>query len=509
MIGSRSRWVLVALLLVGVREVRAQERAGNESAPRPVLDTLPSRTLSLDEALSRALPASEAVGIARQAVARARGQEQVARSEFLPQIIGTASYTRTLSSQFSSLESDDAPADSSAVTSCRRFVADPSLPVQERVDSLESALNCLSGINPFAAFGDLPFGQKNQYNFGLQASQILFAGGRVRAQSRSAEALRRSAEIGLTAQQAQLTLDVTQAYYDAALADRLLAIARGTLQLADSTLDQTRLAKQVGAQPEFDLLRAQVTRDNQRTAVIQRESDRTIAFLRLQQLLDLPLDSSVALTSTVEDSVLPSVPALDTLVNRSLDTLTDDRAPVRQAEYTAQSDAQKARVAKAERLPAVSLTSSFARIAFPEDVFPSGGDFVSDWTVALNVRLPIFTGGRISGAVKAANATAEESRLKLQQTRKRTAVDTRGALERLRAANAAWSASQGTVAQAERAYTIAEIRFREGISTQTELADARILLEQARANRATAGRDLQIARVRVALLPDLPLAPGS
>ncbi|HWA16135.1 MAG TPA: TolC family protein, partial [Gemmatimonadales bacterium] len=209
------------------------------------------------------------------------------------------------------------------------------------------------------------------------------------------------------------------------------------------------------------------------------------------------------------DSVLPGIPALDTLVSRQLDTLTDRRAPVRQAEYTLKSDEQKARVAKAERLPAVSLTSNFARIAYPDDVFPSWDDFVTDWTVALSVKLPIFTGGRITGSVKAASATAEESRLRLEQTRKRTAVDTRTALERLRAATAAWAASQGTVAQAERAYTIAEIRYREGISTQTELADARILLEQARANRATAGRDLQIARVRVALLPDLPLAPGS
>jgi outer membrane protein TolC len=189
--------------------------------------------------------------------------------------------------------------------------------------------------------------------------------------------------------------------------------------------------------------------------------------------------------------------------------VTDERAPVRQAELTARSDEQKAKVASAERYPAISLVSDFARVAYPQDLLPSWDDFVSDWTVALQVRMPLFTGGRIGGAVRAAHATAEESRLRLRQTRKRTAVDTRAALERLRAANAAWAASQGTVAQAERAYSIAEIRFREGISTQTELADARILLEQSRANRATAGRDLQIARVRVALLPDLPLAPGS
>ena len=70
--------------------------------------------------------------------------------------------------------------------------------------------------------------------------------------------------------------------------------------------------------------------------------------------------------------------------------------------------------------------------------------------------------------------------------------------------SAASAASAGTAQQAARAYQIAEIRYREGISTQVELSDSRILLEQASANRALAARDLAVARARVALLRDLP-----
>jgi outer membrane protein len=497
---SRTLGALTALLLMAAGSPLA--------AQRPVLDTLPrGASLSLDDALRLALPASEAVAIARLAVERARGDVQRARSEFFPQLNGTASYTRTLKSQFSRV--GGGKSDSTATTSCNRFTGDPSQPVATRLDSLESALNCLTGLNPLAAFGSLPFGQKNQYRLGLDASQILFAGGRVRAQTRAARASQRSAEIGLSAQEAQLTLDVTQAYYDAALSDRLLLIARGTLMLADSTYEQTRLAKQVGAQPEFDVLRAQVSRDNQRTAVIQRESDREIAFLRLKQLLNLSLSQPLALSTPVDDSILPVVPALDSVVSRAVDTATASRAPVRQAEASVDEQEQRLRVARAERYPAVTLSSSFARLGYPSDVLPSWSDFVTDWTVGLTVKVPLFTGGRIGGSVKSASATAEDSRIRLRQTRERAAVDTRAALERLRAATAAWEASQGTVAQAERAYSIAEIRFREGISTQTELADARLALEQARANRAFAGRDLQTARVRVALLPDLPLPQGT
>jgi outer membrane protein TolC len=62
------------------------------------------------------------------------------------------------------------------------------------------------------------------------------------------------------------------------------------------------------------------------------------------------------------------------------------------------------------------------------------------------------------------------------------------------------------VTQATRAYQIAELRYKEGISTQIELTDQRIAQQQALANRAQAARNLQVARVRLGLIADLPLS---
>jgi outer membrane protein TolC len=104
-----------------------------------------------------------------------------------------------------------------------------------------------------------------------------------------------------------------------------------------------------------------------------------------------------------------------------------------------------------------------------------------------------------------ARADLAESQARLKQTTEFATLDTQNAYEDLDAAEAAWEAVAGIVQQAVRAYEIAEIRYREGLSTQLELSDARLLLVQAQANRAQAGRDLQVARVHVALLPDLPI----
>jgi outer membrane protein TolC len=122
--------------------------------------------------------------------------------------------------------------------------------------------------------------------------------------------------------------------------------------------------------------------------------------------------------------------------------------------------------------------------------------------------MPLFTGGRIRGDELVAKANVDEARLRLRQTTELAALDAQATLAALAEAEAAWQASAGTAEQAARAYTIAEVRYREGISTQVELSESRILLQQAQANRALAARDLQVARVKLALIRDLPLGAG-
>ncbi len=473
------------------------------AAQQPTLSQ--ARTLTLAQALEIAERNSETVGIAREELARAEGDRKRAKSGYFPQVNGTAAYLRTLESQFSALETGS---DTSTATPeiCREFVPNPSLPVEQRLDSLESAVACSSSADPFAGFRNLPFGRVNTYRFGLSFSQTLFSGGQVSGQSRAASANARSAALGLTSAQAQLLLDVTGAYYDASLADRLLAIAQATLEQADTTLSQTRLARQVGNQSEFDLLRARVTRDNQRPVVIQRRADRDLAHYRLKQLLDFPLDQPLALATELGDTTLVDSPRLAQLVANPGDTSTSTRAPVRQANEGVEAQRGLLRAAKGQRLPQVALNSQFLQLGYPNDVSPFGADFVSDWVVSVGLQVPIFTGGRIGGDVAVARANLSQAELRLEQARELAEVDSRNALTQLQAAEAGWQASAGTVEQAARAYQIAELRYREGISTQTELLDSRIQLQQAQAARARAARDLQVAKVRIALLPALPIS---
>ena len=468
------------------------------------------RPLSLEEALDLAERTSEQLAIARAGVERAGGEQIRARSERYPQLSASASYDRALASEFAGLFTQAATG-----APCAPFVANPAAPFEQRIGELERAVDCgatgLPADEGLGNFDELPFGRQNTYRINLAFSQLLYSGGRLAALGAIAEAGRETADIALTSARAQVRLDVVRAYYDAALSQRMVEIAEASFRQADAAFAQTRLGFEAGSQPEFELLRAQVARDTQRPAVIRRTSERDIAMLRLRQLIDLPAGETVVLTTPIDSEALPPpAPFAAGVVTAAASPAPDVvRATVRQAETAVRQREASVDIARALRRPTVSVTSTYGEVAYPSGAVPGFGDFRRNWNVGASVQVPLLTGGRLRADEVVARADAQDARARLQQVRELALVDTQTAYEEVKAAQAAWEASAGTVQQAQRAYDIAELRFREGVSTQLELSDARLLLAQAQASRAQAARDLQVSRARLALLPDLPVGSGA
>lgn len=485
-----------------------------------------ARSLSLEDAMALASRTSEAVQIAAADVTRAGTARASAASQRLPQLFGTISYARTLRSQFQGLADDNSGGAAEPAAPCDPFQPDPTLPADQRIAALERRLQCQGSGTGFGSIvSRLPFGRENQWSFGLSASQSLFTAGRLAAQERAAGAAARSAGVALQSAQADIRLTVAEAYFDALLADRFVEIASATVDQQERVLDQTTLMQRVGTRPQFDVLRARVALDALRPTLIRQRSARDLAYFRLKQLLDLPLDAPVALTTTFAPDTAPAsaVPALDRGATRGGDRAAgiapgnaanvsapaaDDRAPVREAALEVERLDAVFAAARAQRWPSVSANAQLQQVAYPSGLVPTG-DFLSNWTIGFSVDVPLFTGGRLSAAVEDARASLTQARLRLAQTQELAELDTADAILNLDAARATWSASAGTVDQAVEAYRIAEIRFREGLSTQIELSDSQLLLQQARANRAQADRDLRLAQLRVSLLKDLPLSTGS
>jgi len=450
---------LALCLAVGVQAAEAQDSVPNAVLKAPPRDTV---RLTLTDALAQAEPASEQVGIAQAGVRRAKGVVTETRSALLPQINLGPQYTYVFENPYQSL-----------------FPPDP------------------TGSNPFTS--------TNQWRLGGSASISLFNLSQW-ARLGASRAATRVTELQLTQQQSLTILTVASAYYDAALTARLVTITEFTLVQAERTLKDVTLGRDVGTQSEFEQLRSRVARDNQIPVVTRARANRDIAATRLKQLLDIPLTTEIVLETPLDDRVDPAaLPAdVDTML-QGVDTAAASRAVVRTAQETVEQNEDLNAAAGRQWIPTMSTTMNYNRAGFSGDFIPASDEFANDWNLIAVLNWPIFTSGRILGQKRQAEANLDASRLQAKLTQEQAALDNETIYARLREAQDNALATASVVEQATRANEIAELRYKEGLSTQTELQDVRLQLEQARANQAQAARDLQVARLRLTLLPFLPL----
>ncbi|HYZ86350.1 MAG TPA: TolC family protein [Bryobacteraceae bacterium] len=278
----------VALLGVVLASNTATLRAQQE-ALGPMVE------LSIDEALSRALRDSEEVKLARAAVELAAAEVTIARSAAFPQVNTSLAYVRTFQSAFSS---------GFQLPHFPRFAPNPSAPLESRVRYLEqnaqtAAFSVIQDLVDGQALS-LPFGRAHTYSTGLTASQLLFAGGRVKAGIEIAQHSYAAADYALAEEIAEIQLQVRAVYYQALFAQEVETIAQAALVQAASFLNQERLRLQAGYASDLDVLRAEVSLANIRPQLVEARNATSLALLNLKRIVNVPLQQPVRLTTPLE-----------------------------------------------------------------------------------------------------------------------------------------------------------------------------------------------------------------
>jgi outer membrane protein TolC len=480
---------IVVCLLLGT--VRAPLWAQEANVPVPA-ETL---YVSLATCVERALTLGEEMGLAEADRIAAIGQYRQARADALPQLSLNASYTR----QFESIYRQEG-----SFGDIRPFEPDTLAPLEERVRDLEIALPTA----PLASLSGLfsgPFGSEHRYGVTLGVTQKVFEGGSIVAAVRAAKHALRAFENRRDDSALEVRLLVREAYLAALLADRSVEIATLGLQQADTQLQRVRARQEVGQSAEFDLLQAEVQRDNQLPLVRAALNARSVAYLQLAALANLPANTPLVLTTPLLAEVtLPEEPlaAIDT-TRIFADALSN--IGISALEEELQARRQAITVAGRDSWPALSLFGTYSNQAYPSDGWPNRGDWIQDVSAGASFNWFLFDGLRSRGAVQTSRAQASMSEYNLQKAREaiQLVVDLEIG-ELLRAAELLRSRAR-TVQLALRAQELATLRFEEGASSLLEVEDARNALQVAQLSEASARHDYLLALARLERYTGRPL----
>ena len=433
------------------------------------VDTL---QLSLEEAVVRALRDSEEIAAARAALSQADAQVTQATAGALPQINSSLTYNRAIKTIF-----DEAKGPPPVSDTLIPPAFDLDKPPKERFDLL-SQLLAQDFIG--ALFGGLPFGRKNTYIATFTLAQPLYVGGKVGAALRVAKHFKAAAQNQLQETEADIALQVRSAYLTAGLAQRLVGIAVESRRVAAAHLDQVEAFYEAGTAAEFDVLRARVDLENRDPVVVQAENSATLAVLDLKRLVNIPARQPVRLVSELD-------PTLVDVDEEALREMVMDRPALQAAAEAVGMREEAVNIAKGNRLPTVTFLGTMGFQAYPDDPLPPGFDeWRKDWSAALSISMPLFDGFRTRGEIDQARADLKTAEIQETQLEESLNLQLSAALAEYRAARSQILARRQTVTMAERALELAEARFASGLSTQLEVSDAALLLDQARVNEVQA-----------------------
>jgi len=320
-------------------------------------DTL---ALSLDTALRLALEQGTDMRAAQLGVATARGRIWEAAADALPQVNGALNYTRTFASVFSGAAA-----------------------------SGDSIFGPLLANTPFAA--------ENAWSFDITATQTISR--KVGAALAAARIYRKGNEALRDQTAADVRLAVTQAYFNAAAAAELRAIAAIGLEQARGHLSQVELYRRQGTRSEYDLIQAQVDARNAEPPVVASNNAYQLAMLELARQIGVPYTRAVRLDSPVRfvDDLVPSAEPAALAAGK--------RAALVAAETEVEGRKKLLDMERATRWPELKLSGTWSQEAFPsEDRFPLRDQFRRNIKASARLEFPVFLGFKSVGAIARATA---------------------------------------------------------------------------------------------------------
>jgi multidrug efflux system outer membrane protein len=167
---------------------------------------------------------------------------------------------------------------------------------------------------------------------------------------------------------------------------------------------------------------------------------------------------------------LPEVLARISIPTSLPSQLLEQRPDVRAAEASLAAATARIGVEEGARLPTFTITGQYGTqsTAF-SNLFR---DNTQVYTAFLGISVPIFTGGQLSNAVRAARARAEQARYRYEQTVLLALQDVNSALAAVRADRDHVIAQQTQADALQRGLHLANARYVDGISPYLDVLDA-------------------------------------
>jgi len=317
----------------------------------------------------------------------------------------------------------------------------------------------------------------------ISLRQSIWNGGSDQQRSKAAKYGIEAAEAGRTRVRNAVAFGALQGFWDAVVADEMLAVARRAERAAEANFILVDEQLQAGLAVPSDRMSAEVRLADVRAQRIRADHGRQVARAALRRALGVGDDREFLLEPP---EVRPGPP--DGELEQEISAALAARSDLRALQAEEAQAAAGSRAAGSGHWPWLGLGAMYE--TNDENLVGASG---TNWTVGLSLRWTLYGGSEVGSRKAVANAQRSQLMAMQRQLADGIRLEVSSAWSDYHSAAQRLQVVESSLELAREALRIVRERYAEGMAVIVELLGSEAALSQAEGIRVQAGRDLALA----------------
>ena len=292
----------------------------------------------------------------------------------------------------------------------------------------------------------------------------------------------------------ELTAEVAKLYFLTVITAQQRGIVVENITRTKQMQGITKLLIDNGMARQVDYDRISISLENLNTQLDNVETGLEQQLNMIKYMLNIPLDKTVVLTDTYQMQLLQDMPG----------ALSDfsDHIDIRMLASQNEMNLLNQKMIKSGYMPSLSFTWQYSyqgmRREFrnyfnssPENVWHNAS------YIGLNLSIPIFDGGEKRSKTMQARMDYQKTEMLLTNRQERFLADYQNAVNTYRNNRANVERQRQNIALAEKVYEETAMRYREGLSSMSDLLQDEMSMSSAQANYLTALYNYKEAELKI------------
>ncbi len=323
---------------------------------------------------------------------------------------------------------------------------------------------------------------KNVYAGGIVVNQPIYMGGAIKAANDMAAIGEQVAQNNIRLKRQLVLYGVDNAYWLAISLKKKEALAIRYRDLAQKLNEDVKKMIREGVATRADGLKVEVAVNTADMQIARIQSGVSLAKMALCELCGLELNGDIQLSDEGDADFSPtSSTRFDNYtVSTSDSTSLDEARPeLRLLQNAVDLSKQNTKLIRSLNLPHILLTAGYS-VSNPNLFNGFQKRFTDLWNIGITVQVPVWTWGENKYKVRASKTATSIAQLEMDDVRKKIDLEIEQNRLRLKDANKQLATSHKNMAAAEENLRCANVGFKEGVMTVTEVMAAQTAWQTSR-----------------------------